>query len=257
MCRGGIAALIVQNPNYFGLIEDLTALADVCHGAGGLFVVAADPVSMAMLTPPGPAGADLVVGEGQSMGIPMCYGGPYIGFMASTKKLIRKLPGRIVGATVDRAGQPGYVMTLQTREQHIRREKATSNICTNQALMALANTVYLSLLGEEGFREVSAHCFHKSHYLFSKLTGLEGVEPAFPGGSFFREFVVTLPVPARQVVDELIPEGFLAGVPVEGLGKGALMLTATEKRTRSEMDELAGLIAEACSAGTGESGVGR
>ncbi|MBN1434025.1 aminomethyl-transferring glycine dehydrogenase subunit GcvPA [Candidatus Fermentibacterales bacterium] len=244
LAGGSLAALVVQQPNYFGVIEDLSGLSETCHQAGGMLIVAADPVAMAMLEPPGACGADLVAGEGQSMGMPMCYGGPWAGFMAARRDLIRKLPGRIIGATVDRAGQRGYVMTLQTREQHIRREKATSNICTNQALMALATSVYLSLMGETGFREVALHCFQKSHYLCSGMTGLDGVSMVFPDSPFFREFVVELPIPAEAAVDRLLEQGYLAGIPVPGLGSGALLMTATEKRTRAEIDALVAAFGE-------------
>ena len=214
--------------------------------------MAADPVAMAVLESPGAAGADIVVGEGQPMGIPLCYGGPWVGFMAAKSSLIRKLPGRIVGATADRAGQRGYVMTLQTREQHIRREKATSNICTNQALMALANTVYLSLMGECGFREVAEHCFHKTHYLCSSiLEKVPGSKLAFPDSPFFREFVIELPASAEKLVEELLPLGYLAGIPVEGLGDRAILMTVTEKRTRAEIDAFVEAIRAACAPGAG------
>lgn len=238
LAEGGAAALVIQYPNYFGLIEDLEAASELIHGQGGLLVVVADPVALGFLEAPGCAGADIVVGEGQPMGVPMSYGGPYVGFMATSMEHIRQMPGRIVGRTEDRAGNTGYVLTLQTREQHIKRAKATSNICSNQALMALANAVYLSLAGEVGFTEVSRQCWHKSHYLYQKLIEINGVEPVFDA-PFFREFVVKLPVPAEDAEKALLKEGFLSGLPIPGLGSGAMLITATEKRTRGEMDRFA------------------
>lgn len=243
------AALLVQYPNYFGLVEDLRPLAEMVHGGGGLLITAADPVALPLLRSPGNSGADIVVGEGQSMGIPLSYGGPYAGFMAARKKLARKMPGRIIGRTEDRAGQTGYVMTLQTREQHIRRDKATSNICSNQALMALANTVYLSLMGEEGFREVSSQCYHRSHYLESRLLEIDGVRRVFGPTPFFREFVLSFPVSAGEIRDRMLDEGILAGVPVPELGEGAMLITATEKIGREQLDRYAGLASSICRGG--------
>jgi len=246
LVAGGCAALVVQYPGYFGVVEDLRPIADRIHAAGGLLVVAADPVALAVLRSPGDAGADIVVGEGQSMGIPLSYGGPYAGFMAARESIARKMPGRIIGRTVDRAGQTGYVMTLQTREQHIRREKATSNICTNQALMALANALYLSLTGETGFREVALQCYHRSHHLHDRLLGIPGVRPCFPGSTFFREFALEFPVPAARLLERLASRGILGGHPLPGLGEGALLVTATEKRTRGEMDRYVEAAAGVC-----------
>lgn len=246
LIEGGTAAILVQYPNYFGLIEDLQPVADLIHEHGGLLAVAADPVALPLLRSPGDAGADIVVGEGQSMGIPMSYGGPYIGFMATRKNLARKMPGRIIGRTSDRADQEGYVLTLQTREQHIRREKATSNICSNQALMALANTVYLSLMGEDGFREVSNQCFHKSHYLQQKLLEIPGVSSMFADTPFFREFTVSFPVSSLDIHDGLIKEGILAGLPIVELGEGVMLITVTEKRTKQEMDLYAKIASDIC-----------
>jgi len=242
----GLAGLIVQYPDYYGLVDDLVPLADLTHGAGGLLIAAADPVAMAMLQSPGSAGADIVTGEGQPMGIPLSYGGPYVGFMAATEKLARKMPGRIIGRTVDRAGETGYVMTLQTREQHIRRDKATSNICTNQALCALANTVYLSLLGESGFREVASQCFHKSHYLEERLLEeVPGTRRIFEA-PFFREFTLEFPVPAVYLLEAMSGKGIIAGVAVPELAPGALLITATEKRTREEIDDYVTAISAVC-----------
>ncbi|PIE53505.1 aminomethyl-transferring glycine dehydrogenase [Candidatus Fermentibacteria bacterium] len=243
LMEGGAAAIIVQYPNFFGCIEDVRAAADLIHQAKGLMVVAADPVALAVLEAPGAMGADIVTGEGQPMGIPMSYGGPYAGFMAASSRLLRKMPGRIVGKTEDRAGNTGYVLTLQTREQHIKRNKATSNICTNQALMALANTVYLSLTGETGFRTIAEHCWHKTHYLFHRLTALEGVTPVF-SAPFFREFAVNLPVSADEAEKALLERGFLPGLPLRGLGENAMLFAVTEKRTAEEIDALVNAVSD-------------
>ena len=249
MAGDDTAAVLVQYPSYFGLIEDLEPLAEMAHGRKALFVVAADPVALPLLRSPGDAGADIVVGEGQSMGIPLSFGGPYAGFMAAGKKLARKMPGRIIGRTEDRAGQTGYVMTLQTREQHIRREKATSNICSNQALMALANTVYLSLMGEEGFRDVSSQCYHKSHYLESGLLGIPGVSRVFGNTPFFREFTLSFPVGASEFTSKMLEHGILAGLPLPELGEGVMLITATEKRDRSQLDGYIAAASEICGGG--------
>ncbi len=243
LASGETAALVIQYPNFFGGIEDLKAAADLIHSNNGLLVVAADPIALGILEAPGNLGADVVVGEGQPMGIPMSYGGPYAGFMAAGEKLLRKMPGRIVGKTEDRAGNTGYVLTLQTREQHIKRAKATSNICSNQALMALANVVYLSLTGETGFREIAEQCWHKSHYLQKSLLEIDGVSRHF-NAPFCREFVLDLPVSAEEAEKALAEKGYLAGLPLPGLGENAMLFTATEKRTREEIDGFAGALAE-------------
>jgi glycine dehydrogenase subunit 1 len=243
LAEGGTAALVVQYPNFFGLIENLKAAADLIHRHEGLLVAVADPVALGTIEAPGVLGADIVVGEGQPMGVPMSYGGPYVGFMATRKDLLRKMPGRIVGRTEDRAGNTGYVLTLQTREQHIKRAKATSNICSNQALMALANVIYLSLAGETGFSEVSRQCYHKTHYLYGKLLEIDGVEEIFHA-PFFREFAVSLPVSAEDAEKALSEKGYLAGLPLPGLGEGAMLLTVTEKRTRDEIDGFVSSLAE-------------
>ncbi len=246
LCTDGTAGLLVAYPNYFGLIDNLEPISELVHSCGGLLIAAADPVALPLLRSPGNADVDIVVGEGQCMGIAQTYGGPYIGFMATEKKLARKMPGRMIGRTEDRAGQVGYVMTLQTREQHIRREKATSNICSNEALLALANTVYLSLLGDTGFREVSRQCFQKSHYLEKKLLEIPGVRRVFGDTPFFREFVLEFPISADRVCEKLLDDGILAGLPVRELGEGILMITATEKRTKEEMDSFVEKVALIC-----------
>ncbi len=234
------AAIIVQSPNFFGIIENLKAVGELAHDKKALFIVCTDPISLGLLQPPGKLGADIVVGEGQALGNPMSFGGPYLGFFAVTAKLMRRMPGRVVGETVDKEGKRGFVLTLQTREQHIRREKATSNICTNQALNALAATVYLSLLGKKGIREVALQCLHKAHYLYDKLLETGYFTPVF-SGPFFKEFAVKSTVPIELLNNRLLERGIIGGYD---LGKAypdiknGWLLAVTEKRTREEMDKL-------------------
>ncbi|MEO0073802.1 MAG: aminomethyl-transferring glycine dehydrogenase subunit GcvPA [candidate division WOR-3 bacterium] len=238
------AAVMVQHPNFFGMVEPMRQLATVCHSRGALLVVAVDPISLGILAPPGDYDADIVVAEGQSLGIPLNFGGPYLGIMATKKKYVRHLPGRVVARTADLNGQTGYVLALQTREQHIRREKATSNICTNQALCALAATVYLSVMGRTGIREVAIQCMSKAHYLAQRIAAVPGFTVEHCSG-FFREFVVSTPVPAAQVVTAGTRYGILAGVD---LGKfrpewrNRLLVAVTERRTRAEMDSYTDFI---------------
>ena len=181
------AAVLVQSPNFFGAIENIKEIAEIAHENKSLLVVSCDPVSLAILKAPGDIGADIVVGEGQVLGNPVSFGGPYLGFMAAKKEFTRRLPGRIVGETVDRDGKRGYVLTLQTREQHIRREKATSNICSNQALNALAATIYLSVMGKNGLKKAAELCLQKAHYAYRKLIETNLFSPAFES-PFFKEF---------------------------------------------------------------------
>lgn len=250
------AAVVVQQPNFFGALEDLPAAAGLAHAAGALFVVVADPVSLGILEAPGRLGADVVVGEGQALGNAMSFGGPGVGFMAVASRLMRRIPGRLVGETVDLEGRRGYVLTLQTREQHIRREKATSNICSNHALGALATLVYLSWLGKQGLPDLALHCARKTAYLRQRLLALPGVA-AFTEGPVFREFAVRLPIPAAEVVQELVPQGYLAGVPVSRFGDrfgggpldDVLLLAVTERRTRAELDAFAEEIGRLLGAG--------
>jgi glycine dehydrogenase subunit 1 len=244
------AALVVQQPNFFGALEDLAAAAAIAHAAGALFVVVADPLSLGLLEAPGRLGADVVIGEAQAFGSAMSFGGPGLGYMAVTQKLMRRLPGRLVGETLDVEGKRGFVLTLQTREQHIRREKATSNICSNHALCALAALVHLSWLGREGLAELCLLCARKTAYLREALLALPGVT-AFTAGPVFRELAVRLPVPAAELVAALVPEGFLAGVPAARFAAqfagedldDVLLVAVTEKRTRSEMDAFVAAVA--------------
>jgi glycine dehydrogenase subunit 1 len=246
------AAVVVQQPNVFGALEDLAAAAAIAHAAGALFVVVADPLSLGLLEAPGRLGADIVVGEAQVFGSAMSFGGPGLGYMAVTQKLVRRLPGRLVGETVDVEGRRGFVLTLQTREQHIRREKATSNICSNHALNALAALVHLSWLGREGLVELGLLCARKTAYLRRALLAVPGVT-AFTEGPVFREFAVRLPLPATRLVEALVPLGFLAGVPAvrfaaqfggaDGDLDDVLLVAVTEKRTRAEMDAFVAAVA--------------
>ena len=233
------AALLVQHPNFFGCLEEMEALAQAAHKAGSLLVVMADPISLGLLAPPGQYGADIAVGEGQPLGIPMNFGGPYLGFFAARQEFMRQLPGRIVGATVDEDGRRGYCLTLQAREQHIRRERATSNICTNQALTALAATVYLAAMGPEGLREAATQCWDKAHYLQRALTKLPGVTASY-AAPFFKEFVMTLPVESARLLQHMADDRILLGLSLAPYGAGmerALLCCVTEKRTRAELDQ--------------------
>lgn len=233
-----LAGLIVQNPNFFGVIEDLTGLKDALKEA--FLIVSANPISLGILTPPGAVGADIVVGEGQPLGSLQNFGGPLLGLFATRMHHVRKMPGRLAGRTVDLDGKTGYVMALQTREQHIRREKATSNICTNQALMALQATIYLAMLGPQGLRRLAEINLQKAHYLAERISTLPGFALRF-AGPFFNEFVVRSRKKPARLLKALRDEGFLGGVdlePYELLDGNNLLLAVTEQRTRAEMDRL-------------------
>jgi len=241
------AAVVVQYPNFFGCLEDVRAAAEIAHAAGALLVVVADPVNLGLLTPPGALGADIVVGEGQGLGVSMSFGGPSLGVFAAKQDLVRRMPGRLVGATVDRDGQRGFVLTLQTREQHIRREKATSNICTNVALCALMATIYVSILGKQGLRKVGELSAAKAHYAAGALAQVPGVRLRF-GAPFFKEFTLELPKSPERVVKRLQKERILAGVPLKAFDrayKNCLLVAVTEQRTRGEIDAYAAALAAA------------
>ena len=236
------AALFVQNPNFFGCIDDVGDLADMAHKNGALLVVSAYPISLGLLKTPGAMGADIVIGEGQSLGMPLSFGGPYLGFMACRKKHMRKMPGRISGRTVDDQDRQGFVLTLQAREQHIRREKATSNICTNQGLCALTSLVYMSLLGKTGLHELAEVCAAKTEYSVRRLTAVPGVSLRFPENDHFNEFVLNLPIPAEKVIRELFSRGIAAGFPLRRYWPemdNCLLVAVTEKRTKEDIDYLA------------------
>ncbi|MEB3299043.1 MAG: aminomethyl-transferring glycine dehydrogenase subunit GcvPA [Candidatus Sericytochromatia bacterium] len=235
------AAFIVQVPGVLGTVPDLSRLAEQVHAKGALLVIVADPVALGVLEAPGNWGADLVVGEAQALGNATSLGGPHVGFMACRTGHLRQLPGRICGMTTDADGRPCFTLTLQTREQHIRREKAASNICTNQALNALVATIHLALLGRHGLGEVARTSALRAHHLAERLTELPGCRLAHPDSPFLNEFVVQLPLPARQVIDALLPEGTLAGLPLDTWWPeraNDLLISVTEMNTPEDLDAL-------------------
>ena len=239
------ACVIVQNPSFLGDIRDFTELARRCHDAGALLVMSFYPLSLGLLKTPGAMGADIAIAEGQSLGVPLSFGGPYLGILATRKEHVRRMPGRLAAATEDAQGRRGFGLTLQAREQHIRRGKAMSNICSNEALIALRALIYLCLLGKEGLREAAVQCHSKAEYLKQRLGFLEllNSEPTF------NEFAVRLPRDAKTVCAELASQGFLAGLPLHPVGRGKetdLLIAVTEKRTRKELDAFADALAEVC-----------
>ena len=233
------AAVVLQNPNFFGSIDDYSDIIEKCHAAGALAIVSVYPISLGLLKTPGEMGADIVIGEGQSLGLPLSFGGPYLGFMATKKKHVRKMPGRLVGETVDSDGKRGFVLTLQTREQHIRREKATSNICSNQALCALRALVYMSLMGKSGIKEVANLCFSKAEYAKSIIGKIKGVEVK-KSSPTFNEFTVCLPKNAEIIFNKMSKKGFISGLPLGRYYKGMhnyMLIAVTEKHTKKQIDE--------------------
>lgn len=238
-----LGALLVQTPNFYGGIEDLTGLKEMIGDA--LLCVGVHPISLGVLKPPGEFGADIVVSEGQVLGNGQNFGGPLLGLFACDKKLMRKMPGRIAGRTTDAEGNVGYVLTLQTREQHIKRSKATSNICTNQALCALACTIYLSTLGRKGFRELAELNIQKAHYLASELEKLEGVSLRWPDSPFFNEFTLQLSRNPQEILDSLREKGILGGIDLSDKGhENCLLVAVTEKRSRDELDRFVKALRE-------------
>jgi glycine dehydrogenase subunit 1 len=240
------ACVVLQQPNFFGQVESAREIVDRAHEVGALVVMAANPIALGLLAAPGEQGADIVVGEGQPLGLGLSFGGPLVGFFACRKQHLRRIPGRLVGVTTDAQGRRGYTLTLQTREQHIRREKATSNICTNQGLCMLAATTYLSLLGSAGLREVAEQCLRKAHYAQETITALAGFSAAF-SGPFFYEFVVRCPVPPRQINAYLRERGMVGGYELgrdyPGLSD-CMLFCVTERRTRAEIDALSEALGE-------------
>ena len=237
------ACLVLQYPNYFGNIEDMQGLIDLAHSNGGLGVVSTDPTAMGMFQTPGHYGADIVTGDGQPLGIPSSYGGPYVGLFATKQEYIRQMPSRLSGRTVDKNGKTGYVLTLQTREQHIRRERATSNICTNEALYALASTIYLAVMGKQGLRQVAELCYHKSHYAATKIAELPGY--SLPIDSpFFQEFVIQCPVAPTDINKKLMEENILGGLDVSEQIQNGMLLCVTEMSSQDDITALVAALSE-------------
>jgi glycine dehydrogenase subunit 1 len=246
--RSGVAGVILQSPNCHGYIEDLSGVAEVVHENGSLLIVSANPLSLGVLKPPGEWGADIAVGDTQPLGLPSYFGGPSVGYIAATETLLRKMPGRIAGQSLDREGTRAFLLTLQAREQHIKRERATSNICSNQALAALATTVYLAALGRQGIREVAEQNLRKAHYLHGRLLE-ETPAQAVSDRQFFNEFPVLLPRPVAEVLPRMEKSGFYAGVELHRVDpripKGVLLIAVTERRTREELDRYVEALKEA------------
>jgi glycine dehydrogenase subunit 1 len=242
------AALVVQSPDFFGTLHDLKPLAERAHKAGALLVTSFDPIALGLFQTPGEAGADIATAEGQPLGVGLNFGGPYLGIFTCNEKYVRKLPGRLAGATLDLNGEVGYVLTLQAREQHIRRENATSNICTNQGLMALAAAVYLGLVGRQGLRRLAELCYHRAHYASARIAKLPGYE-VLDRGPFFKEFVVRCPRPVAEINAALYKRGIVGGYdlardyphlgdPSSSSGPGTMLLCVTEMNSKAEIDAL-------------------
>lgn len=239
LAKGDVAGVIVPTPNKYGIIEDYTGWADEIHAAKGYFAINADPSALAVLRTPAEWGADVACGDGQTLGMPMSFGGPYLGYISCAKGMLRKMPGRVVGATKDADGKRAFVLTLQAREQHIRREKATSNICSNQSLMALYATIYVALMGKEGMVEVNRLACDGAHYLYNRLIESGKFTPAFPGKPFLKEFVVKTDMDVKALNERLLEEGIMGGID---LGNGMVEFAVTEKRTKEEIDNLISLM---------------
>ena len=237
------ACLVLQYPNYFGNIEDMQNLIDVAHAQGALAVVSTDPTAMGMFQTPGHYGADIVTGDGQPLGIPSSFGGPFVGLFATKQEYIRQMPRRLSGRTVDKNGKTGYVLTLQTREQHIRRERATSNICTNEALYALASTIYLAAMGKQGLRQVAELCYHKAHYAAAKIGELPGYSLPIDG-PFFQEFVVQCPSAPADINKKLMEQNILGGLDVSERVPNGMLLCVTEMSSRDDINALVAALSE-------------
>lgn len=235
------ACVLIQQPNFYGLLEDGDAVGGILAGTDIKYIMSCNPISLGILKTPAEYGADIAVGEGQPLGIGLSFGGPYLGFMAATEKLMRRLPGRIVGETTDSQGRRAFVLTLQAREQHIRREKASSNICSNQALCAMTAAVYLAAMGREGLAQAAKLSMSKAHYLADRLCEIDGYELVYKG-EFFNEFVTTVNTDADKVLDILSEHGILGGYPLDGKHKGCLLWCATEVNTREEIDNMVRIL---------------
>ena len=238
LAQGGVAGVIVQQPNFYGIVEDYSDFAAAAHAQKALFIMNSVAADLAVLKTPGEWGADIAVGDGQSLGIPMQWGGPYVGYMCCTEKLIRKMPGRIVGMTKDNRDQRAFVLTLQAREQHIRRQKATSNICSNQSLMALFVTIYMSLMGKQGLKEAAELSYAGAHYLCDKLLATGKLHLAYDK-PFFNEFLVKYDGDVDSLYKRFIDAGILGGVKVDD----GILFAVTEKRTKEEIDNLVNIAA--------------
>ena len=239
MLQGGdVSGFYVQQPNFFGLFEDATELGEIVHEAGAMYIMGCNPIALAIMKTPAECGADIAVGEGQPLGLSMGFGGPYLGFMATTAKNMRRLPGRIVGQTVDSKGERCFVLSLQAREQHIRREKASSNICSNEALCALTAGVYMATMGPSGMAEVANQCMAKAHYLAQQLVKLDGVKLRFEG-EFFHEFLLDMPK-ADEILEKLDENGILGGLKVDG----GVLWCVTEKVGKDELDRAVAIVKE-------------
>lgn len=237
-----VAGVLVSQPNYYGIIEDFTGLADMCHAHKALLAINSMASALGVLKSPGEWGADIACGEAQSLGIPLCFGGPYIGYLCTTSALVRKMPGRLVGATTDADGKRCFVLTMQAREQHIRREKATSNICTAQGIMCLYVAAYLSLMGKKGLKEVNEQSYGAAHELQRRLLDIPGFSEAYPGKPFLNEFTLKCSADISKMQDELCQKGYIAGVRAEGK-ENEIIFAATEQRTPKEMDDFVQAIA--------------
>jgi len=243
MAENDVAALIVQHPNFFGIPEEMELISEIAHTNGALFISSFDPISLGLLKSPTDYNADIAVAEGQSLGIPMSYGGPYLGVMAAKQEYIRNLPGRLSGETVDRDGRRGFVLTLQTREQHIRRAKATSNICTNQALCALTAAAFMVLMGKQGIREMAEQSLQKAHYLADRITKETDFQLRYPESPFFKEFLLTSRHEAKNLIDVLAAKRNLLLGPslgrfYPGEEENSFLVAVTEVRTKNEMDKV-------------------
>lgn len=236
---GNVAGVMVSSPNYFGILEDFTGVADLCHQNKALFIMQTIPSALGIIKTPGEWGADVAVGDGQSLGMPLSYGGPYLGFMACKKSLIRKLPGRIVGATTDTNGKRVFVLTLQAREQHIRRDKATSNICSNQGLMSLFATVYLSILGADGLTKINEESYNGAHYLMEQLSATKLMQPKYPASPFLNEFVMKSDVNLDKLITECLAQGILPGIKI---ADDEILIAVTEMQTRKQIDKFVKIV---------------
>ena len=240
MLTNDVASVYIQQPNFNGLFEDAEAIGETVHAAGAMFVMGCNPIALAIMKTPAECGADVAVGEAQPLGLPISYGGPYLGYMATTTKHMRKLPGRIVGQTVDDKGQRAYVLALQAREQHIRREKASSNICSNEALCALTASVYMAAMGPDGMAQAATQSMSKAHYLAKGLCNIPGISMKY-AGEFFHEFVVEMPR-ADEALQALEDAGILGGLPVEG----GVLWCANEKASKADLDRAIAIVKEVC-----------